>query len=121
MSKETESNDNEPMGLGELIRTVRYHDRDLYKGNGKAAITVRLNDLEAYRTRTENDLYQSEHGMIPQLTKFFAVLAEREKQTTEREEQTDTKMARYLVIVAGIAVLAAPLWDILKHSMGWFR
>jgi hypothetical protein len=103
-----ENYDHQPMDLTELIRTVRGHDRDLYKGNGKAALFVRVTELETYRERTEADLYDPETGAIPKLKDFFAVLVER-----ERRASTTTKV--YVALVAVIPIM----YDVLSHYAGW--
>ena len=36
---------------------LRDHDRDIYKGNGKPGITTRLNDLERWQSKADEDLY----------------------------------------------------------------
>jgi hypothetical protein len=106
--------DDSIMSLAELSRTVRRHDQDMYFGNGKPGITTRLNDLENYRTRTEADLYESEKAIIPNLTSYFAVIAEREKHSS-------SSLNRAVVVIGGLAVASPILWDVLKHSFGWMK
>lgn len=98
--------------VDELKRVVDYHDSDLYKKPD--SITARLRDLEEYKDRSAADLYNAERGVVPMLTRFFAVLAEREREANKR-------LANYTAIVAICAVLAVPAWDLLKHAMGWLK
>lgn len=95
-----------------LERRVDYHDNDLYRKPD--SITVRLSELEDYKDRSAQDLYHADRGIVPQLTKFFAVLA-------ERERQANKKIARYTVLVAVCAIAAVPIWDVVKHAMGWLK
>ena len=48
------------------------------------------------------------------LTKFFAVLA-------DRERQSNRKITIYTVLVAVCAIAAVPIWDVLKHAFGWLK
>lgn len=110
MSDEYE--ENAPSHPNELWLMVRRHDRDLYRGNGKPGVTIRLNDLENYKRRTENDLYNSETGIVPKMNEFLTIQKDREKQSSK-------KNATLVTLVAAVAVLAPVLWDVIKHSLGW--
>jgi hypothetical protein len=100
------------MSHGEIVRMLRYHDKDLYRGNGKPGITRRLDALEDCKDRMENDLYDRKEGLVPRMNDFFAVQDEREKRTTSR-------MTTYLGVMAAVAVAAPVAWDLMKHSFGW--
>ncbi len=114
MSKDEHEDEAEEryMSLREVTLMLRRHDKDLYRGNGRPGITQRLATLEDYMDRTDVDLYNAEHGVVPQLTKFFAVLG-------ERERQASNKMTMYLVYLSAVAVGAPICWDLLKHAFGW--
>ncbi len=106
--------DNSTMSLSEIVRTLRYHDKDLYRGNGKPGVIQRIAELETYRERNEADFYDADTGVMPRLTKFFAVAEEREK----RQENS---MTRYMAIMAAIAIGCPIAWDIVKHFSGWLK
>jgi len=112
MSEEYEETRN--MSMRELTRMVCRHDKDMYRGNGKPGITTRLATLEDYMDRTDGDLYDKESGLVPKLTEFFAVLGEREKQSSR-------KMALYMAFIAFIAIAVPISWDLMKHAFGWMR
>lgn len=106
--------DNSVMSLPEITRMLRYHDKDLYRGNGKPGITQRLTDLETYKERNESDCYDYDHGIIPKLKDFFAV-------QEERESKQEHSMTRLMAAMAAIAIGCPILWDVVKHWAGWLK
>jgi hypothetical protein len=101
------------MSMGEVTRMIRYHDKDLYLGDGPGnpPITQRLKSLEDHNAMVAADLYDRESGLVPMLRSFFAVLGDREK-------KKDGKLARYMVIISLAALLAPWIHDIMKATFG---